>query len=155
MTANWRNRNQVIRGQAYSGQPSTISITCKHSREQDRATKTERTDYEGTNMTLSTDKQQLIEQRIANDSKNIFVAYLLWFFVGMFGGHRFYLGESKSAIIMLVLTILGFVSAILIVGYFILLGVCIWVLVDAFLIPGKITTQKNIMRQQLTAEMSA
>ncbi|SLN49065.1 TM2 domain protein [Ruegeria meonggei] len=106
-------------------------------------------------MTLSTDKQQLIEQRIANDSKNIFVAYLLWFFVGMFGGHRFYLGESKSAIIMLVLTILGFVSAILIVGYFILLGVCIWVLVDAFLIPGKITTQKNIMRQQLTAEMSA
>jgi len=106
-------------------------------------------------MTLSTDKQQLIEQRIANDSKNIFVAYLLWFCFGMIGAHRFYLGENKSGIIMLVLTILGFLTAIFLVGYFILLGVGIWMLVDAFLIPGKISNQKNDLRQKLTVELSA
>jgi len=37
--------------------------------------------------------------------KSIRVAYLFWFFVGGFGGHRFYLGRTLSGAGMLALTV--------------------------------------------------
>lgn len=42
-------------------------------------------------MALSIAQQTLLEQRITNDGPNLTVAYLLWFFLGFFSGHRFYL----------------------------------------------------------------
>jgi len=30
--------------------------------------------------------------------KNLLAAYLLWFFLGIFGAHRFYLGRTGSAV---------------------------------------------------------
>lgn len=64
------------------------------------------------------------------------IAYVLWFFLGGFGAHRFYLERTGSAIAMLVITI---VSALLLtvgIGILGLLVVGVWALVDAFLIPG-------------------
>ena len=37
------------------------------------------------------------------------ICYLLWFFLGGFGAHRFYLGRTGSAIAMLVLYILSWI----------------------------------------------
>jgi TM2 domain-containing membrane protein YozV len=70
--------------------------------------------------------------------KNSAVAYLLWFFLGGFGIHRFYLGQTKTAIIMLVLTVLGYLTLVFIIGVILLAAVGVWWIVDAFLIPGLI-----------------
>jgi TM2 domain-containing membrane protein YozV len=40
-------------------------------------------------------------------SKDVVVAYLLWFFLGVFGGHRFYLGHAGMGILYL-FTFAGF-----------------------------------------------
>lgn len=34
------------------------------------------------------------------------VAYILWFFLGGLGGHRFYLGKTGSAVGLLILTLI-------------------------------------------------
>ena len=40
--------------------------------------------------------------------KTMGTAYLLWFFLGGFSAHRFYLGFSTSAIVQLLLTPIGY-----------------------------------------------
>src|SRR6185312_12904983 len=90
-------------------------------------------------MTLSTDQQLLIEQRVTNDGKNVVVAYLLWFFLGVFSAHRFYLGRPGTAILQ-------------ILSYFILIGF-IWWLVDFFLIPGMIRDSNEGLRRRLGDEL--
>ena len=64
------------------------------------------------------------------------VAYLLWFFLGEFGAHRFYLGKTGSAIAMLLIFLISIPLAFVFVGYFGLFAIFIWWIVDAFLIPG-------------------
>ena len=103
-------------------------------------------------MSLNTQQQILIEQRIQNDAKSPAVAYLLLIFVGMFGAHRFYLGKSKTAVTMLILTIFGILTTALLVGFVFLAVVGLWALVDLFLIPGMIREDKDVLRQQLTTE---
>lgn len=61
------------------------------------------------------------------------IAYLLWFFFGVFGVHRFYTGHTKSAVVQLVLLLTG-------IGVLVLLP---WLLVDIFLIPG-LVRERNL-----------
>ena len=75
------------------------------------------------------------------NKKTALVAYLLWFFVGLFGGHNFYLKRTGVAVAQLILTIT--VIGILITMF--------WVLVDAFLIPGWVRNQNNLLATQLGA----
>jgi TM2 domain-containing membrane protein YozV len=73
--------------------------------------------------------------------KSALIAYLLWFFVGLFGGHNFYLKRTGAAVTQLVLTI----SVVgLAVTFF-------WVLVDAFFIPGWVRNFNNQLATQLGA----
>lgn len=51
--------------------------------------------------------------------KDVGIAYMLWFFLGAFSGHRFYLGRTGSAW-----------AQMLTLG-----GLGVWLLADAFLIP--------------------
>jgi len=75
------------------------------------------------------------------NKKTAVVAYLLWFFVGLFGGHNFYLKRTGVAVTQLILSLT-------IVG---MLVTVIWVLVDAFLIPGWVRNQNNLLALQLGA----
>jgi TM2 domain-containing membrane protein YozV len=75
------------------------------------------------------------------NKKTALVAYILWFFVGLFGAHNFYLGRTGVAVAQLILSII-------IIGLPITL---IWVLVDAFLIPSWVTQQNNLLAAQLGA----
>jgi len=68
--------------------------------------------------------------------KSAGVAYLLWFFLGSLGVHRFYLGQTGSGVAMLLLCLLSWATTFIVVGFFGLALLGIWWLVDAFLIPG-------------------
>ena len=101
-------------------------------------------------MALSTQEQILIEQKVTNEAKSTGTAYILWFALGGLGGHRFYLGRTGSAIAMLCLTVVGFITSIIGVGILVLLAVGLWLLVDAILVPGMVAKQKNRVRNDLT-----
>nr|WP_120491616.1 TM2 domain-containing protein [Corynebacterium lactis] len=62
--------------------------------------------------------------------KSKVAAILLCFFLGGIGAHNFYLGHSGRGIAQLLLTIFGWATAIIFVGFFLLAAVSIWVLVD-------------------------
>lgn len=100
-------------------------------------------------MSLTTQDKMLIEQRVTNDAKSAGIAYALWFFTGFLGGHRFYLGKTGTGIAQLILFILGIFTIMFVVGIFMLGIVGIWVLVDAFLIPGMIKSDKDLLRSKL------
>ncbi len=65
--------------------------------------------------------------------KSVGIAYLLWLFLGAFGVHRFYAGDTKGGVIQLVL-------AITVIGWLVLAP---WLLIDLFLIPG-LVRDKNL-----------
>ncbi len=70
------------------------------------------------------------------NKKSALLAYLIWFFLGLFGVHRLYLGRITSGLVMLALHGISWVLAFILIGYlgFAILG--LWWLIDAFLIPG-------------------
>lgn len=104
-------------------------------------------------MALSTEQQMLVEQRLSNEKKSTGVAYLLWFLFGGLGVHRFYLGKTGSAVAMMLLTILGALTLVIYVGAFLLLAMAIWLLVDAFLIPGMIQADSQAKRLVISNEI--
>ena len=73
------------------------------------------------------------------------VAYMLWFFLGAFGVHRFYLGSWGIGMLILACTGLAFVT-------FGLTGLVsgLIVLIDLFLIPGKV----RLHNERLIASLS-
>jgi TM2 domain-containing membrane protein YozV len=73
--------------------------------------------------------------------KSAVIAYVLWFFLGLFGGHNFYLKRTGVAVTQLILsiTVIGLVITV------------VWVLVDAFLIPGWVRRLNNLLAVQLGA----
>ena len=92
-------------------------------------------------MALDTGQLSLIEQRVTNDGPSTGTAYLLWFFLGLFSGHRFYLGRSGSAVLQ-------------ILSYIVLIGF-VWYIIDAFKIPGMIREKNDQIRREMTAQMLA
>lgn len=69
--------------------------------------------------------------------KSLVVAYLLWFFFGMLGLHRFYMDRLATGFVQLGIVlsqiIIVFISPDL--SIFMLGALAIWVLVDGVLIP--------------------
>ena len=72
------------------------------------------------------------------NKKSTGLTYLLWFILGGFGVHRFYLGRPASGAAILIFTLLGFVTFFV---TWIVSG--IWLLVDLFLIPGMVRNKNN------------
>lgn len=77
------------------------------------------------------------------NKKSTTTAFLLWFFLGMFGAHRFYLDRSGSGAAQLLLTIGSWLLMIVFIGFFTLIGVGLWVLVDAFMISDWVREYNN------------
>jgi TM2 domain-containing membrane protein YozV len=92
-------------------------------------------------MALTTAELSLVEQRVANDGPSAGVAYLFWLFLWFVSAHRFYLGRPGTAILQ-------------ILSYFVLIGF-VWLLIDAFLIPGMIRDKKNQIRHDVMTQLSA
>ena len=68
------------------------------------------------------------------DQKSKVAAGLLGIFLGQFGVHNFYLGNTGKAVGQLVGTIVGYMLLIVIIGIFIIAGISIWALIEGILI---------------------
>jgi TM2 domain-containing membrane protein YozV len=107
-------------------------------------------------------KQQLSHQQLAmvqseleHKKKSMAVAYVLAIFLGTFGAHRFYVGKTGTAITQLVLTVLGYLTLIILIGSFLLIAVGIWVLVDLFLLHNYVRRlNEDIEREIIQQVMS-
>ena len=72
------------------------------------------------------------------EKKSLLAAYVLWFFLGYVGAHRFYLGRPVSGFIMLALSAVTLLLTLVSFGLlgFLWFVVGLWWLIDALLVPG-------------------
>jgi len=84
------------------------------------------------------------------NKKSMLVAYILLFFLGMLGAHRFYLGETKTGLIMLALFVGGSALSVVGIGMLGVAAVGVWVVVDLFLIPSIVSKRNNELIEQLS-----
>lgn len=66
--------------------------------------------------------------------KNPILAVVLGLFFGSFGVDRFYQGNYKLGILKLGLLIIGFITAFIFIGFLILWGLGIYVLIDLYFV---------------------
>jgi TM2 domain-containing membrane protein YozV len=85
----------------------------------------------------------LAMMRYDANKKSVIVAYLLWFFLGMFGVHRLYLGRVASGLILLLLTLVAGALYIVFIGVILMAIPGLWWLIDALLIPGIVRDHNN------------
>jgi TM2 domain-containing membrane protein YozV len=85
------------------------------------------------------------------NKKSTGVAYLLWLFLGCLGGHRFYAGKTGSAVAQLLLSLAGWLLIFIGIGLLPLIVVGVWVLIDAFLIPGWVRNTNTKLATALSA----
>ncbi len=64
------------------------------------------------------------------------ITYLVWFFLGNIGGHRFLTGRVGTGLMMLGLHVAGWLTWWFGLGFLIWGLVGLWWLIDALLIPG-------------------
>lgn len=87
--------------------------------------------------------------RYEANKKSAGVAYILWFLFGGLGAHRFYLRKTGTATLILLMTLGSFVLMVVAVGFLTIMIPAIWVLIDAFLIPGLTREYNNRLASQL------
>ncbi len=93
--------------------------------------------------------------RFEANKKSVLVAYLLWWLLGIFGGHRFYLGRSGSATAMLLISVCSIPLMFVLIGFLTIFVTVIWAVVDAFLIPGMVREWNNRLVDALTPAVRA
>jgi TM2 domain-containing membrane protein YozV len=83
-----------------------------------------------------------IELRTDREAKDPFPAYALWFFLGWLGAHRFFIGETKTGLAMLILTLS-------MVGFPITF---VWWLTDAIRLCGLLQEKRDLVRDRIARE---
>ena len=82
--------------------------------------------------------------RLRLEGKSMVVAYLLWWFLGWAGIHRFYLGRIKSGVTQLLLFVGGWVTVALLVGIPLLVVWFIWWALDAYFTYRMVKTENDL-----------
>lgn len=77
------------------------------------------------------------------NKRRLSVAYGLLAVTGLLGGHRFYLGRTGTAILMLLITLLSLPWALLLWGWLGLFVTLAWVCIDALRLPGMVQRANN------------
>src|ERR1035437_5911944 len=81
----------------------------------------------------------ILRDEVEDRKKSVASTWILWFFLGIFGAHRFYLGRIGTGIGMLLT--LG--------------GLWIWWIVDAFLMSGMLKTNRRKVEKDVLDEIAA
>ena len=81
--------------------------------------------------------------------KETTVAFLLWWFLGMFGGHRFYCNRTGSGVAMLLITLISIPLTIACVGYIGLAAMTVWWIVDAFSLTNWVQWHNQMLMNQI------
>lgn len=81
--------------------------------------------------------------------KDTVVAFLLWWFLGTVGGHRFYCNRPGSGAAMLVTTLLSIPLCYLCVGFIGMFAIFIWWIVDAFFLGAWVQQYNQEVMNQL------
>jgi TM2 domain-containing membrane protein YozV len=105
--------------------------------------------------TLTDRELALLNNEMPNRSKSLVVAFLLWFFLGTLGVYNFYLGNSSRGWLMVILTIVGFVTLIVLVGILILLGLFIMWIIDAVRMSSHVQQVNSQIEGRLISEIIA
>ena len=94
-----------------------------------------------------------ISLKMKVEGKSLLIAYLLWWFLGLAGVHRFYLNRTKTALAQLALSVLGgitvfvcivsfFLIGFIFIGFIFLIPVGIWWILDVYF-TYKIVQEEN------------
>jgi TM2 domain-containing membrane protein YozV len=86
---------------------------------------------------LTSEELQLLNSEMSKKQKSAGTTWLLWFFTTSFGGHRFYLGKTGTAVAML-----------LTFG-----GLGIWSFIDLFLLNGMIKNTNDRIENEILSEI--
>lgn len=89
---------------------------------------------------FSTNELAFIEHQVINEAPTVGMGYLLWFFLGLFSGHRFYMGKPGSAVLQ-------------ILSYFVVIGFAWWI-VDAFLMERMVDERKDQIRGRMIKQLT-
>ena len=74
--------------------------------------------------------------RLPNDTeKSVALAYVLLVLAGVFGAHRYYLGEKGTATALLTVTLASLVLMTVAIGFFTIGISIVWVVIDLALVP--------------------
>lgn len=68
----------------------------------------------------------------ARQPRSRLAALLLTYSLGVFGVHRFYLGDIKQGRLRLILGVVGILTSVILIGGIILFGLFIWAAIDFF-----------------------
>ncbi|MDO4916453.1 MAG: TM2 domain-containing protein [Rothia sp. (in: high G+C Gram-positive bacteria)] len=81
--------------------------------------------------------------------KSVLISYLLWFFLGVFGAHKFYLRQPMMGIFYLILHGLGWLTAPIFIGYgfFVLLGLLLFI--DLFTMPIRVGLMNSLANRRI------
>ncbi|CAM5186685.1 hypothetical protein OURE66S_01243 [Oligella ureolytica] len=79
--------------------------------------------------------------------KSVVVSLLLWFFLGALGVHRMYLGKVGSGIVMALLTIFGWMTMGVLIGFLFLFIVFIWWIFDLIVIIRLVKSHNQVYDQ--------
>ncbi|MBN7274903.1 NINE protein [Ligilactobacillus pobuzihii] len=97
---------------------------------------------------LTNEEHLLVNSEVEKRKKSPVVAYLLWFFTGFMGGHRYFFHKTGSAVAMTLifwLLVWLFGLGAIITG--------IWQLVDVFLINGWLKEDQNKVENEAIQEI--
>ncbi|AZB66622.1 TPA: TM2 domain-containing protein [Staphylococcus pseudintermedius] len=86
---------------------------------------------------MSQNDLMILRSEMDKKEKSKGVMWLLWFFTGGIGGHRYYLGDIGYAIAMT----------------FTLGGLGFWSLIDAFLISGRLRKKNEEIERDIIVDM--
>lgn len=88
---------------------------------------------------LSAEQLAMVQSELENKGKSKILMYVLWWFTGVFGGHRYYLGDIGYAIGM-TLTLGGF---------------GLWALIDVFLIGSRFEKKQRDLEADIIMEVKS
>jgi len=98
-----------------------------------------------------TDNSALQTLQYEATKKSVGVAYVLWFFLGLTGAHRFYLKRTGSAKVMLMVFVASCLLLLIGFGVFSIFALLIWCVIDLFLIPSYVSEYNLNLANILTS----